>query len=285
MKPGRGFTLIELIVTIVLSAIVVSFMAMFIAGPIRGYNDQTRRARLVDLADDALRNISRDIRRALPNSIRVTTNGSVVAIEMLNTVDGVRYREQPPPDDDSKRLDFAAADTAFNTIGAFTGIAKPFSSAAYYLAVYNVGVPGANAYELANVITPPGTTITIDADSLAGEDAVTLSPGFQFAYGSPDRRMYLVDGPIAYLCDTTAGTLVRYTGYTIAADQSTRDSAAELGAAGASAERVANRISGCGAAYSPGTAQRAGLVSLRLGVSEAGETISLLHQVHVSNAP
>ena len=56
-------------------------------------------------------------------------------------------------------------------------------------------MPGADAYELANVITPAGTTITIAADGATGEDRVTLSPPFRFAYASPTQRVFLVDGP------------------------------------------------------------------------------------------
>lgn len=285
MRNVSGFTLIELVVVIVLSAIVVSFMAMFIAGPVRGYTDHVRRAELVDLAETSVRRMARDIRRALPNSVRVTSNGSVIALEMINTVDGVRYRERPPPANAARRLDFTTADDSFNSIGTFTGISKPFTSNTHYLSVYNVGVPGANAYELANVITPPGTQIDIDADSIAGEDRVTLAPAFQFAYGSPQQRIFLVDGPVSYLCDLGTGTLTRYSGYSIAASHSSRDSAAELVGAGAADTLVADQVSACNMAYAPGTSQRAGLVSLQLGISDSGETISLLHQVHVSNVP
>lgn len=285
MRRLKGFTLIELIVTIVLTSIVVSFMAMFIVGPVQSYTDQSRRAKLVDLADNALRRITRDIRRALPNSIRVSSTGSVVALEMLNTVDGVRYRERPPPDDADRQLDFAAADDAFNSVGTFTGISKPFSSSDYYLSVYNVGVSGADAYELSNVITPPGTQIDIDADSLPGEDHVTMTPGFRFVYGSPAQRIFLLDGPVSYLCDLSAGTLVRYAGYSITSNQANRDSNAELLAAGATAALMSNQITSCGVAYAAGTAQRAGLVSLNLAVADSGETVSLLHQVHVDNVP
>ncbi|MGB5246542.1 MAG: type II secretion system protein, partial [Woeseia sp.] len=214
MRRQQAFTLIELVVTIALSAIVVSFMAMFIAGPIAAFDDQSRRAELTDLAENTLRRFARDIRAALPNSVRSTVNGSVVAVEMLNSVDGVRYREQPPPDDPDKQLDFSQVDTAFNSIGEFTQIARPFSSSSHYLAIYTVGVPGANAYELANVITPPGTQIDINADGVPGEDNVRLSPGFRFAYGSPGQRVFLIDGPVSYLCDSLGGTLRRYTGYT-----------------------------------------------------------------------
>ena len=75
--PARqlGFTLIELVITLVISTIVVSFVAMFISGPVRGFTDQARRARLVDAADSALERIGRDVRRALPNSVRIDERG------------------------------------------------------------------------------------------------------------------------------------------------------------------------------------------------------------------
>ena len=84
-----GFTLVELVITISLTTIVVSFMAVFISDPVGAYADQGRRAELVDLAENSLRRIARDIRAALPNSIRVASSGSIVALELLNTVDGV----------------------------------------------------------------------------------------------------------------------------------------------------------------------------------------------------
>ena len=78
-RSSRGFTLVELVITITISTIVVSFMAMFISGPVASYADMTRRVQLVDLAESSLRRISRDIRRALPNSIRIRTSGSITA--------------------------------------------------------------------------------------------------------------------------------------------------------------------------------------------------------------
>lgn len=277
--------MIELVITIVLSTIVVSFMAMFIAGPVASYDDQSRRAALVDLAENSLRRMARDVRRALPNSIRVSASGSIVALELLGTVDGARYRSRPPPGDPAKRLQFATPDNAFNSVGGFRNIALPFSSNSHFLSIYNVGIPGADAYELANVITPPGTQIDIANDGLPGEDNVRLSPAFRFGFESPAKRIFLVDGPVTYLCDSGSGTLARYAGYSIASDQTDRDSDGELLSAGASATLVANRVSACDMAYAPGTAQRAGLISIALAVADAGETVSLLHQIHVDNVP
>jgi MSHA biogenesis protein MshO len=279
-----GFTLIELVVTMTISAVVIAFAAMFVSGPVLGFDDQARRARLVDSADAALQRISRDIRRALPNSVRVNNAGGASALELLSTTDGARYRSDAPGSAD-QILDFSAADGAFNVIGPFSQIAKPFSSTTHFLSIYNVGVAGADAYELANVMTPAGTQIDIAADAFAGEDRVTVSPPFRFAFGSPTQRIFLVDGPISYICDSGAGTLTRYTGYTIAQNHSDRDTAAELLAAGALASLVAGQITACDLRYAAGTSERAGMVTIALAVGEQGETISLLTQVHVDNVP
>jgi len=282
---ASGFTLIELVITMSITTIVVAFAALFITGPVKGFTDQVRRAELVDSAESSLRRMTRDIRRALPNSVRITSNGSITALEMLNAVEGVRYRAGPPPGAANARLIFNAADAAFNSIGLFKAITKPFSSTTHYLSVYNVGTAGANAYELTNVITPSGTQIDIVAAAEAGEDNVQLSPSFQFAYPSPRQRIYLVDTPVSFLCDTATGTLTRYAGYPIALSQAARDSDAELLAVGAVPALMSDNLTACGFTYTPGTAQRDGLVSLSLTVADEGESIVLLQQVHVDNVP
>ncbi|HSZ08824.1 MAG TPA: prepilin-type N-terminal cleavage/methylation domain-containing protein [Steroidobacteraceae bacterium] len=286
-RIARGFTLVELVITIAVSSVVVAFMAMFIVTPMTIYTAQTRRAMLVDEADSALRFIGRDLRAALPNSVRVTASGSVTALELLATADGARYQNSGPLSNPALALDLTAADGAFATTVPFTQLTLPWTSSAYYLAIYNVGVPGADAYQTPpptpNVITPAGTTITISAGATANQNLVTLSPAFQFAFGSPGQRVFLVSGPVSYLCDTAAATLTRYSGYTIASAQPA--SAAALNAAGATAALVAGNVAGCQFVLSAGTAQRNGLATLTLQITQSGESVQLLHQVNVVNAP
>ncbi|MFO1427474.1 MAG: prepilin-type N-terminal cleavage/methylation domain-containing protein [Steroidobacteraceae bacterium] len=219
MRTARGFTLVELVLTIAISAIVLAFMAMFILAPMNAYSSQARRADLVDAADGALRLVARDLRLAVPNSVRIGGAGSIAAIELLASVDGARYRDGGPLTDPSRELDFSAADGAFATTVPFANLALPFSSTSHYLVIYNVGVPGADAWAAADVITPAGTRIDITAGATANENLVTLSPAFRFAWGSPGKRVYLASGPVTYLCDSSAGTLVRYSGYTPAPTQ------------------------------------------------------------------
>ena len=279
----RGVTLIELVVTIVVGSIVVAFMAMFIVTPMQAYTGQTRRAELVDEADSALRPMGRDLRSSLPNSVRVSSSGAVSALELLATADGARYRDSGPLSNAALELDFTAADGAFATTVPFTQLTLPWTSTTSYLAIYNVGVPGANAYEMANVITPAGTTIGVAAGSAANENLVTLSPAFRFAYGSPGRRVYLVSGPVTYLCDTNAQTLRRYSGYTIAAVQPA--SAAALTAAGPSSSLVAADVGSCQFSYNSGTAQRNALATVTLQLTRSGESIQLLNEVQLANTP
>ena len=279
----RGVTLIELVVTIVVGSIVVAFMAMFIVTPMQAYTGQTRRAELVDEADSALRLMGRDLRSSLPNSVRTTTSGTVTALELLATADGARYRDSGPLSNAALELDLTAADGAFATTVPFTQLTLPWSSTSSYLAIYNVGVPGANAYEMSNVITPAGTTINIAAGSAANENLVTLSPAFRFAYGSPGRRAYLVSGPVTYLCDTGTGTLRRYSGYGIAGTQPA--SAAALTSAGATAALVAGDVGACQFSYNSGTAQRNALATITLQLTRTGESIQLLNEVQLANTP
>lgn len=298
-----GFTLIELVVVIVLTAIIAGIVAVFITRPIESYVGLSQRATLVDAADSALHRMGRDIHRALPNSVRVDGTGRV--IETLDTVDGARYRDDPPggPCD---TLDFSQPDADFDLLGNFLNTAPGTLPPNDRLAIYNTGavdasgnpVPGANAYAGpspgptppagSNVITPAGTTITLSMPSACpgsqpNEAHVHLSPAFQFSFQSPAQRLFIVDTPVTYLCDPTAQTVTRYWGYPISATQLTSDTA--LKGAGAQSALLTNHVTGCQFTYQPGTSQRAGLVTLQLTLTGKGGTITLLHQVHVDNSP
>jgi len=293
----RGFTLLEMIVVIAITGIVAAMAAVFMLRPVQSYVDLSRRAALVDSAESALRRMARDIRIALPNSVRVTPVASGFALELLPTIDGARYATAEvavPACENLTGFDPAAADAEFDILGTFSAIVAGTrvvinnQGAGTTHDVYADGVSPSPAAPL--VITPVGTSVTIALNSVAscpipanGKHHITLSTAHQFRSPSPRGRLFLVTTPVSYLCDTTLGTLVRYSGYAIQATQPT--TAGALNAlAGVTSARVADRLSTCGATTSTTDVQDRGLVTFDLVLTEQTEKIRLIHQVQLDNS-
>ncbi len=261
ISDHAGFTLIEMIIVIAITAIVGSMVAVFLRAPLESYVAQDRRARLADAADTALRRMGRDIRLALPNSVRVTSVGNVVYLEFLATRSGGRYRAQGGGD----ILDFTVPDTGFDVLGPAIAM-----QAGDRIAVYNLGIPGADAWT--------GDTLAVYTGGTSSATHVTIAAKL-FPLASPGSRFQVVDGPVSYACNPTTGTLTRYWGYAISAGQLTPPPAP------VSSALLATGVSDCSFDYQPGATERNGLVSMTLNLSQAGETVRLYATTQVSNQP
>ncbi len=275
-----GFSLFELILVIVLIGIMATGAGMLITSPIDAYSDQVRRQLLVDQAEMALRQIARDVRLALPNSVRTTPVGAGWALEMVNTTDGARYRDEIGGVylADTDILDFSGTDDQFN----FLGLLDLADLTGQRLVIYNTAP--ANIYSDAasgaslGIITPAATTLTLTAPPPGIEHHVTMSTPFQFSQQSPGQRAFVVNGPISYICNPASGRITRYINYAYTVAQPTPP-------AGAVEGPVVTQLTGCSINYTAGTAQRGGIITLEISLSDSGENITLMHQVHVDNVP
>lgn len=253
---GRGFTLLEAIIVIVLTGILAAAVAVFLRAPVQGYLDVARRAELTDIADTALRRIGRELRLALPNGIRVTAGNT--AIEFIPIKSAGRYREAGPGD----ILDFSSStDTSFDVIGPGVDVASGDQ-----VVVYNLGITGSDAYAGTSrraAASPFGAALAI----------VTFAPaGAAFPFASPARRFQVVSTPASYIC--AGGLLTRYSNYSYGAAPTT-------GASGV----LASHVSSCTFTYAAGVTAQTGLATLQLAITKDNETVNLVQQVQVSNVP
>ena len=267
-RRAQGFTLTEAILVIVITGILASTVAIFIQRPVQAFFDSARRAALVDAADTALRRFSRDLRDAVPNSVRI----SGTAVEFLHVRSAGRYRQELPYGGASgDLLDFSAADTSFDVLGPTVEVQSGDS-----IVVYNLGLPSiATAYDDPTSVS--STRRVAAAPFGAALAKVTMTSTLAFPGSSPAKRFQVVDTPVSYFC---AGTqLRRYSGYTITSTQ--------VVPAVGSGDLIADKLAtgGCAFTYAAGASQREALVTIRLSLTDGVESVALLYQVHVNNAP
>lgn len=283
-KASAGFTLIEMIVVIVITGIIAGAVAVFIRLPVQGYVDAARRAEMTDIADAALRRMARDIRLALPNSVRVTSTTATSSIEFLPTKIGGRYRIDTDPTSTADPLSFSAPDMQFDQLDVLSPLTgQTITTGTDSIVIYNLGpgITGADAYASTN---PNRSLVTgLPGGALGGEQRIQIL-SIQFPLESPGNRFQVISGPVSYVCDTSAGnlTLTRYWGYSITPTQL---SAASLAASGANRALSATNVEKCAFDYTPGVTARSGVVALTLTITESGESAQLYLEVHVNNVP
>jgi MSHA biogenesis protein MshO len=272
-----GFTLFEAIVVIVITGIVAAMIAVFIRAPIDGYLDTATRADLTDEADTALRGMAREVRTALPNSIRLTAGASASCFEFLPTVGGGRYRIARSNAATGDILDFTAPDGSFDVLAsANLPPAGGYGAAAYHAVVYNLGIPGSDAYSVGGLNRDNRADIT----AASGATNIVLQPPNLFPYESPSNRFQVIpDYSVIYSCSGT--NLLR----------STRAiTAALLAACPATGTTIVGDVDCTRSAFTYQAAeQRSGLLTMTLVLSKPSargvESISLYEEVHIDNTP
>lgn len=273
LRDDRGFTLVEMIISIVIAGVVLAMVSLFGRQQIEAYIDVGNRSDLADAADTALRRVARDLQSALPNSVRSSGN----FLEFVPIRDAGRYRADVDNAGAGNILDFSSStDNSFDVLGPPVTIL-----AGDELVIFNLGQPGSDVYTTAPrtsrraIATAPGTVSSL-------QFTLGAAPDQQFPLASPQNRFQIVSTPVTYECAPNAnpalGRVIRHSGYAFSAVQPVAF------AAGTSSVLVGN-VAACSFSYMPAVLQRNGLVVLRLTLTRNGESVNLLHQVDILNTP
>ena len=263
-KKMRGFTLVELIMVIIITGIMAATLTIFLKPVIDSYFDTRRRADLSDIADTALRRMAKDIRSAVPNSIRSV---SPTCFQLVPTIAGGRYRMAPDTvTAGSAYIDSSLATSAFDVLSPLSQ--TPVSGDWVVIDNQNGAdvYAGSNRAQV-NTVTTPAT----------GLHRISLASPTQFPVGYDGGRFVVVPNAEQTVFYNCAGRVL----YRTVQDFNIAACPASGGAV------VATDVASCSFVYDPnqGATQQSGFVWMQLQLSRSGESVALTHGVHVDNVP
>ncbi|SFM22569.1 type II secretion system protein [Rugamonas rubra] len=266
----RGFTLVEAIMVMVITGVLAGILVLFIRQPVQNYLDASGRAELGDQADLALRRMARELRGALPNSVRTGLPGGVSMIEFIPTKIGGRYLSAEDGAG-GPVLDFVGGAVDFTVDGSMpVGVTAIAPNDDIVVSNFGTDFAGADAYVGGN---------RVRVESVAGNTLTLVQNNLTLANQSPSQRFQVVRPPVMFVCDPVARTLTRYWNYGFQA-------VIPVAGAGQSAV-LARNVLGCTFEYRVQPNVHTALIGLTivLGRPNSDEAITLAHQIHVDNTP
>ena len=262
-QPAKGFTLVELVIVIVLLGIVATFTFRFVGIGAEMFAQGSERLQTLEQGRFAVERLSRELKQAVPNSVRTITPGAsaLQCVEFTPTRAAGRYRRGP-------------GGNTFTLISFSQGWQTLGSDRAFIYATQTPQIYSATAERY----------VTLDAGQSPDADFVTeLTYSGNIQGNSPQRRVYIGQTPVSYCLQ--GNQLWRYANYGWLATQPTPGNGLSGGVL--MAERLNNSNSGAlPFAVNAANLQRTSTVTLYLEfVSNSTEPLFFNYEVNIANAP
>lgn len=297
-----GFTLIEMVVTIVIGAIMAVGIVNFIGNAADSVETTSNRNRLASAGRTAIDRIALELHNALPNSIRATTPtaGGDQCIEFIPVVAATSYIN--PPFTGSGGTTFNIVDIREDGVVIYPG-APPTKYAVIYPRRRNQMYDGDNGASTGWPNFPTRrpiqeiTSIANDATT-ANQSTVTLIKTHRFRRRSPSQRFYVVEDPISFC--VVGENLYRYTNYGFYTSQVTQEEQSGVCEvalnqrclpnynAAPDKTLIADSIDNTGLTAFSVTSQslaRNSLVAIEFNFTEDNDTVRLNHEVLTRSVP
>lgn len=275
LKVNKGFTLVELILVIIILGIMSVGIAGFITLTTQTYINVSERDELLANARFVVERLNREIRNALPNSIRIKNDTISQCIEFTPIIASTTYTDIPvapePASDALSVIPFQGEDENDYQCDGFCLDAVTVYPL-FSIDVYSNQFDGAGKVFGVKTVaqtTSDEWTLTLDRTS-----------GVLFDDDSPTQRLYIIRRPVSYCVKDNA--IVRYADYGYSVNQSLNPIAPSV----LMAEDVAT-INDTQLPFTivPATLQRNAMIQTRLHFERDGEDIIFNNDIHVTNVP
>lgn len=271
-----GFTLIEIVVTMLISVILALGIVTFISDTVDGVLASGNRNKLTSSGRTVVDRLALELHNAVPNSIRATTADADgdQCLEFIPFEAATNYVDPPftgGGGDEFEVIDFNPALTYASPAGVQAVIYPDDTDE-----LYTGGSPGPRA--LVDAITDTG-----GAD---GKVMVYLDSTHRFSRRSPVDRIYIAMQPVSFCLEDN--NLYRYQNYDFQATQCDPDTASCLPTSVPDRQLISDTIDNTGlTAFSilPATLRRNAIISMTLNFTSEGDVVQLKHEIMMRNVP
>ncbi|WP_413494212.1 PilW family protein [Shewanella baltica] len=269
----RGFTLVEMVTVILILGILVVGVSSFIIFGTRIFVESSSVDQVLSQSRFAVERMTRELRSALPNSVRVNTDSlTYQCIEFVPIEASTTYLTMP--------ITPAAAASTGIVILDNTASAIRVNQFAWIYPLIDADVYSSARQKRAQV-----KTIAISGNQVT----LTFTAPTRFAEASPRQRIYFGSSPVSYCFEKGASgndlQIVRYAGYNF---NTVQPNPATMGTGVLMAQSVANRLDNSNdlpLILTPSSLVNNAMVHLQPRFNVNGETFQYRHQVQVINVP
>ncbi|ABX47693.1 MULTISPECIES: PilW family protein [Shewanella] len=280
-KSTLGFTLVEMVTVILILGILVVGVSSFIIFGTRIFVESSSVDQVLSQSRFAVERMTRELRSALPNSLRVNTDSlTYQCIEFVPIEASTTYLTMPIIPD-------AAASTGIVILDNTVSAIRVNQFAWIYPLI------DADVYSSARQKRAQVKTIATSPSPLEHQVTLTFTAPTRFAEASPRQRIYFGSSPVSYCFEKGPSgnelQLLRYAGYNFNAVQPNPAAMpTTMGTGVLMAQSVANVLNN-GAdlplILTPSSLVNNAMVHLQPRFNVNGETFQYRHQVQVINVP
>jgi MSHA biogenesis protein MshO len=260
---SHGFTLIEMVITIVIIGVLGVGISSFIGQTTKGMMDTAERQKIASIAWIVSEKVSREFRHALPNSIRTSVDlgSGDTCLELIPTIAASDYLSVP----------ILTAANSFEVVPFINYEAADVNTTQDRIAVYPNSIT--NLYNLPNPGTISGLLNQLNAGVTPGARTVSLALSHQFLGESPTKRFYVVQDPVMYCFSGLF--LYRYSQYGFDASLGLQNQTV-----------IGNNVSSGTFDYTAGTLSRNAVVNIAFSiVGSNNESQAINQEVQIRNVP